>query len=432
MSVRIAVIGATGAVGRVFLRLVEERRFPASSIRLCGSERSWGRKMPVNGHELTVEEATPQLVGEVDIAFIAASGDVSRCLAPPAAEQGCLVIDKSAAFRMDPDVPLVVPEVNASDIDGHGGIIASPNCSTTPLVMVLKRLNDVNPVQRVIVDTYQSVSGTGAAAMDELRTQSGQVLASEAPEPSAYPHRIAFNVLPHIEGFLDNGYTNEEMKMVHETRKILHLPDLPVSATCVRVPVMVSHSEAVHLEFAHPMGPSEVREILTDAPGLRVVDDPASNAYPMPIDAEGRDEVFVGRIRQDESHPRGVALWLSSDNLRKGAALNAIQIAEEVLSRDLLGASDKRITKHTAADSSHGQGDFDRGREYFRKNLDSLLVEYRGDFIAIVDGDVVDSDADFSNLAARVYGRYGYKEIFMPRVLKEPEGRAGRISQSYV
>ena len=247
-----------------------------------------------------------------------------------------MVIDDSSVFRMDPDVALVVPEVNASDLERHKGIVSIPNCSTTPLVMVLKPLMDVSPVVRVIVDTYQSVSGTGTAAVEELRTQSAQVLAGRTTEPNTYPHQIAFNALPHIEPFLDNGYTNEEMKMLYETRKILHDDNLAVSATCVRVPVLVSHSEALHIEFASPMSPAKVREILSSFPGIKVLDDPGTNVYPMPIDAAGKDEVFVGRIRQDVSHPNGIAMWVVSDNLRKGAATNAIQIAEEVLSRDLL------------------------------------------------------------------------------------------------
>ena len=333
---RVAVIGATGAVGSVFLRILEERNFPASSIRLCASRRSIGKKLRVDGQELTVEEATPQLLSEVDIAFISASGDVSRELAPIAVQQGALVIDDSSVFRMDADVPLVVPEVNADDLRDHNGIVAIPNCSTTPLVMVLKPLNDVNPVRRVIADTYQSVSGTGAAAVEELRVQSGQVLEGRATEPTEYPHQIAFNTLPHIEPFQENGYTREEMKMLNETRKILHTPDLAVSATCIRVPVMVSHSEALHIEFTDPISPAEVRKILSGFPGVSVLDDPQSNVYPMPIKAEGKDEVLVGRIRQDISHPNGIAMWIVSDNLRKGAALNALQIAEEVLSRKLL------------------------------------------------------------------------------------------------
>ena len=339
----IAVVGATGAVGRVCLQILEERNFPASDIRLCASERSWGKKLTVNGRELTVEEPTPRLLGEVDIAFIAASSDASRELGPIAVEQGALVIDDSSVFRMDPDVPLVVPEVNGDDLAGHRGIVAIPNCSTTPLVMILKPLNDAVPVRRVIADTYQSVSGTSAAAMRELRNQSGQVLEGQAVEPEAYPHQIAFNVLPHIDEFQPDGYTKEETKMVQETRKILHMPELAVSATCVRVPVMVGHSEAVHIEFEDTISPSRVQQILSRAPGVKVVDGPESNEYPMPIDAEGRDEVVVGRIRQDASHPRGIAMWLSCDNLRKGAALNAIQIAEEIVSRGLLLAPKGRV-----------------------------------------------------------------------------------------
>ena len=333
---RVAVIGATGAVGRVFLKLVEERGFPASSIRLCASERSWGKRLPVNGTELPVEEATPGLLSEVDLAFISASGEVSRQLAPIAVERGVLVVDDSSAFRMDPLVPLVVPEVNPRDLEHHHGIISIPNCSTTPLVMVLKPLNDFVPVKRVIVDTYQSVSGAGAGAMTELRDQTARVLDGKPTRPQVHPHQTAFNVLPHIEPFLDNGYTNEEMKMVNETRKILHLPQLALSATCVRVPVMVGHSEAVHIEFTRSISADDVRETLSGAPGVRVLDDPASGVYPMPIDAEGTDDVLVGRIRRDESHPQGIALWVVGDNLRKGAALNAIQIAEAVLSRELL------------------------------------------------------------------------------------------------
>ena len=337
----IAVVGATGAVGRVFLDVLEQRDFPISKMRLCASERSVGKRLKFRGDEIAVELATPEMFGEVDFAFISASGDVSRALAPVAAAQGALVIDDSSAFRMDDDVPLVVPEVNGADVERHKGIISIPNCSTTPLVMVLKPLMEVNPVVRVIADTYQSVSGTGAAAVEELRAQSKRLTADDALThgdlaPEAYPHPIAFNALPHIEPFLDNGYTNEEMKMVNETRKILHAPNIAVSATCVRVPVMVSHSEAVHIEFAEPMSAGDVREILAGFPGVEVVDDPRANVYPMPIDAAGRDEVFVGRIRQDASHPNGVAMWVVTDNLRKGAATNALQIAEEVVKRNAL------------------------------------------------------------------------------------------------
>ena len=335
---RIALVGATGAVGKVFLGILEEGRFPVGEIRLCASERSVGKEIALNGHRLTVEEPTPELFSEVDIVFIAAGSGVSREFAPIAAEVGALVVDKSSAFRMDPDVPLVVPEVNGDDLDDHSGIVSVPNCSTTQLVMVLNPLNDASPISRVVVDTYQSVSGTGAAAVHELTEQSGDVLSGDDTSPSVYPHRIAFNVLPQVESFLPNGYTQEEMKMTNETRKIMHLPDLPISATCVRVPVMVAHAEAAHIEFEQSMSPGEAREVLDAAPGVTVVDDPASSLYPMPVDAEGKDDVFVGRIRQDVSKTNSIALWLVSDNLRKGAATNAIQIAEEALRRDLLPA----------------------------------------------------------------------------------------------
>ena len=332
----IAVIGATGAVGQVFLRILEERNFPATSIRLCASERSFGKKLRVRGEMLTVEEATPQLLSEVDFVFISASGTISRQMAPLAVQQGATVIDKSSAFRMDPNVPLVVPEINPEDLDDHHGIVASPNCTTTPLVMALKPLHKSNPAVRIVAASYQSVTGTGAAAGDELLSQSREVLDGLKASHEVYPHQIAFNVLPHVEEFLENGYTTEEMKMQNETRKILHAPDLKVSTTCVRVPVMISHSEAVNIEFTDPISPGEVREILSDAPGVRVVDDPQSNVYPMPVQAEGEDDVFVGRIRKDIALDNGIAMWLSCDNLRKGAALNAIQIAEEMLTRNLL------------------------------------------------------------------------------------------------
>ena len=340
---RIAVIGATGAVGRVFLRILEEREFLASSLRLCASERSIGKRLTVNGREHVVEQATPELLADVDIAFISVSGDVSRELAPMAVQQGALVIDDSSAFRMDPDVPLVVPEINADDLRDHRGIVSIPNCTTTPLVMALKPLHDVNPVKRVVVDTFQSVSGTGAAAVDELLTQSRQVLDGRPARPEQYPHQIAFNALPQVDSFTDNGYTTEEMKVRNETRKILHAPEIEVSATCVRVPVTVGHSEAVHVELTHPMDPAEVREVLSTFPGITVVDDPQSHVYPMAVDAEGHDDVYIGRIRRDISHPNGIAMWIVSDNLRKGAGLNAIQIAEEVLSRELLLAPGRRV-----------------------------------------------------------------------------------------
>lgn len=416
---RIAVIGATGAVGRVLLRLLEERSFPASAVRLCASRRSWGKKVRLFAQDLTVEEPTERLLGEVDIVFIAAGSDRSLELAPVAARQGALVIDKSSAFRMDPEVPLVVTEVNPGDLEWHAGIVSVPNCTTTPLVMALKPLNDVVPVRRVVVDSYQAVSGAGAAAVEELRRQSGEILDDRPAEARVFPHQIAFNVLPQVESFMDNGYTTEEMKLVHETRKIMHLPGLPVSATCVRVPVMVGHSEAVHVEFNEPFDAADVREVLSRAPGVRVVHDPSSGVYPTPIDAEGGDDVLVGRIRQDASHPRGVAMWLSCDNLRKGAALNAIQIAELAMNRDLLKG--RRESSRAVGTEAADAQPFDSAREYYEANLDEFVAHYEGLFVAIIDGRVVDSDTEFAALAGRVYRTYGYRDIFMPRVQREPE-----------
>ncbi len=328
---RVAVVGATGAVGRVFLRVLEERRFPVQSLRLCASPRSVGKRLPFAGQELVVEEATPSLFAQCDLVFISASTAVSRQLAPVAVDAGCVVIDDSSAFRMEPHVPLVVPEVNGGDVAWHQGILAIPNCSTTPMVMALYPLHRVDPIRRIVVDTYQSVSGTGAAAVEELREQARQVLEGLPTRPEQYPHQIAFNVLPQVDSFQENGYTVEEWKMVQETRKIMHAPEIAVSATCVRVPVPISHSEAVHVEFERPMDPEEARALLNAFPGITVVDDPSHSGYPMPIHATDKDDVFVGRIRQDASHPNGLALWIVSDNLRKGAATNAIQIAEEVV-----------------------------------------------------------------------------------------------------
>ncbi|MBI2873090.1 MAG: aspartate-semialdehyde dehydrogenase [Chloroflexi bacterium] len=332
----VVVVGVTGAVGRVFLQVLAERRFPVGELRLCASSRSAGKELSVNGERLRVQETTPDSFRGADLVFISVSSGISRKLAPIAVEAGAVVIDDSSAFRMEPTVPLVVPEINADDVEWHQGILSIPNCSTTQMVMALYPLHRANPIKRVIVDSYQSVSGTGAAAMEELRVQSRQVLEGEPTKAEKYPHQIAFSVLPHIEPFLENGYTREEWKMLEETRKIMHAPEIAVSATCVRVPVLVGHSEAVHVEFTHPMTPAEARELLAAFPGVRVVDDPANNTYPMPIDCVGSDDVLVGRIRQDASHPNGLAMWVVSDNLRKGAATNALQIAEEVVKRGLL------------------------------------------------------------------------------------------------
>ena len=332
----IAVVGATGAVGRVFLNLLDGRPELARSVRLFASSRSAGTRLQVCGQELVVEETAPGCFDGVDIAFISVSTELSQALAPQAVASGALVIDDSSAFRMQPEVPLVVPEINGADVEDHRGIISIPNCSTTQMVMAVAPLHRVNPVRRILVDTYQSVSGAGGASMMELTDATRVSLSGQQTSTETMPRTIAFNLLPHIGDFLPNGYTQEEEKMAQETRKILHDPEIAISATCVRVPVYVSHSEAVHLEFERPMDPQEARKILSNTPGVQVVDDPSANSYPVPLDAAGEDDVLVGRIRKDWSHPNGLALWVVADNLRKGAALNAIQIAEEVLRRDCL------------------------------------------------------------------------------------------------
>ena len=332
----VAIVGATGLVGHELLSILVQRRFPLRNLRLLATKRSAGRRIMFGEREITVEETNAKAFSGADFVFISATDDASRQFAPIAAKAGAVVIDDSGVWRMEPEVPLVVPEVNADDLAHHNGILAIPNCSTTPLVMALWPLHRVNPVRRVIVATYQSVSGAGRAAMEELATQTRQVLENESTAPHAFPHQIAHNLLPHIGSFKDDGYTSEEWKMTAETRKILHEPELPLSATCVRVPVYVGHSEAVHVELSQAMEPEEARDILHSAPGLVVQDNSAISLYPQPWAAAGRDEVFVGRIRHDSSHPKGLAFWLVSDNLRKGAALNALQIAEELIARSLV------------------------------------------------------------------------------------------------
>ncbi len=333
----IAVVGATGVVGLEFLKILAERRFPVGNLKLLATQRSAGKKIRFGESELTVEETHPlESFKGSHFVFISASGAASREYAPIARDQGCAVIDDSSAWRMDPSVPLVVPEVNPADVEWHKGILAIPNCSTTPLVMCLWPIHQANPIKRVVVDTYQSVSGTGTAAMLELEAQTKSLVSGGGAEHSVYPHQIAFNLLPEIDSFADNGYTKEELKMTNETRKIMHEPDLQVSATCVRVPVYLSHSEAVHVELSRPMAAKEVRDLLAKMPGVIVQDDPTAHEYPRPVDAAGKDPVYVGRIRQDISHPNGIAFWVSSDNIRKGAALNAIQIAEEMVARKVV------------------------------------------------------------------------------------------------
>jgi len=331
---RVAIVGATGLVGQEFIKTLEQREFPVSSLTLLASERSVGKKMMAMGHELEVKETTTDSFHGIDIALFSAGAEHSRHFSPVAAKSGAAVIDNSAAFRMMPEVPLVVPEVNPDDIAAHKGIIANPNCSTIQMVVALNPLHKANPIKRIIVDTYQSVSGTGSAALDELSVQAKQVLNGQNTIPHVYPHQIAFNVLPEIDVFWDNGYTREEWKMVEETRKIMHADDIAISATCVRVPVFNSHSEAIHVEFTRPMSPDDAERILAESPGIKIIDDPAISLYPQPWAAAGSDDVFIGRLRRDASHPNGLVMWVVADNLRKGAALNAVQIAEEMIKRD--------------------------------------------------------------------------------------------------
>jgi aspartate-semialdehyde dehydrogenase len=332
----VAVVGATGAVGGTMLRVLEERGFPVTELRPLASARSAGRELDYLGQPRTVRELTADAFEGIQIALFSAGGARSLEFAPHAVEAGAVVIDNSSAYRMRDDVPLVVPEVNEAALEGHNGIIANPNCVAAPLVVALKPLADAVGLERLVVSSYQSVSGTGAAAVTELREQSAGFLAGDEPEPSVYPHPIAFNVLPHIDTFDESGYTGEERKVAAETRKMLGLPDLAVSATCVRVPVLYAHSQAVHIETSEKLTADQARNLLMAAPGVILVDEPHLGRYPLPREAAGRDEVLVGRIREDSSHPRGLALWISSDNLRKGAATNAVQIAESLVTKGWL------------------------------------------------------------------------------------------------
>ncbi len=351
---RVAVVGATGLVGQEFLKVLEQRNFPVESISLLASDRSAGKKLFFAHQEIEVEETVPESFQEIDIALFSAGTETSHHFSPIAAQSGAVVIDNSSAFRMTPGVPLVVPEVNPEDIKKHQGIIANPNCSTIQMVVALYPLHKVNPIKRIIVDTYQAVSGTGSAAIEELTTQAKQVLNGQGTIPHVFSHQIAFNILPEIDVFLDNKYTKEEWKMVEETRKIMHADDIAISATCVRVPVFTGHSEAVHVEFSQSMSPDEARQILTQAPGVKLLDDPVISLYPQAWSAVGTDEVFVGRIRQDASHSQGLVMWIVADNLRKGAALNTIQIAEEMIKREWVLPGGKENEKIRALADSDG------------------------------------------------------------------------------
>lgn len=333
MAKNIAIVGVTGAVGQEFLRIIEERNLPFNHCRMLASSRSAGKKVTLKGKEYTVEELTHDSFKGVDIALFSAGGARSREFAPSAVKAGAVVVDNSSAFRMDPDVPLVVPEINPQDIYRHKGIIANPNCTTIIAIVAVWPLHKANPVRRMVVSTYQAASGAGQSAMLELLQQAREVLEGKPVTVKALKYQLAFNVYCHDSKIGPNGYNEEEMKLVHETRKIFHCPDIAITGTCVRVPVLRAHSESINLEFSSPITPDEVRELLSTAPGVKIIDDRLNNRFPMPLDATGRDEVLVGRIRQDESLPdnRGINLWVSGDQIRKGAALNAVQIAEKLL-----------------------------------------------------------------------------------------------------
>lgn len=327
----VAVVGATGAVGNEMVKTLEEREFPVGKIRLFASERSEGKIMQFRDAEIPVETMKEDSFNRIDIALFSAGAERSKTWAPVAAASGCVVIDNSSQWRMDPEVPLIVPEVNPHDLKWHKGIIANPNCSTIQMVVVLKPIHDISRIKRVVVTTFQAVSGTGQKAIDELLRQTTDLLNFKDVTCNVYPYQIAFNVLPHIDKFLENGYTKEEMKMVNETRKILGDNSIRVTATTVRVPVFRGHSECVNIETESKLSANEVRAILSKAPGVIVYDSPDRNIYPIPLDVAGKDETYVGRIREDESIENGINMWIVADNLRKGAALNAVQIAEKLL-----------------------------------------------------------------------------------------------------
>lgn len=333
----VAVAGATGAVGNEMVKVLEERNFPVENLTLLASSRSVGKTMSFHGKNVTVQELKEDSFKGIDIGLFSPGGSVSLKFAPIAAASGCVVIDNTSAFRMDPDVPLVVPEVNEHAIAGYKkkGIISNPNCSTIQMVVALKPLHDVAKIKRVVVSTYQAVSGTGQKAIKELEAQVLAIYNQKTIEKKVYPHQIAFNVLPHIDSFLDTGYTKEEMKMVNETKKIMEDDSIAVTATTVRVPVFYGHSESVNIEFEREMTPDMARKLLRKAPGVKLVDDPSKNKYPLALDAAGKDDTFVGRIRVDDTVKYGLNMWVVSDNIRKGAALNAVQIAESLIAKFL-------------------------------------------------------------------------------------------------
>jgi aspartate-semialdehyde dehydrogenase len=333
---RVAILGATGAVGRELLELLETRNFALADLKLLASARSAGVRLPFKGENLPVEEVSSSSFDNVDLVLASAGGSISKAWAPKAVEAGAVVIDNSSAFRMNPEVPLIVPEVNPDAAVNHRGIIANPNCTTILMAVAIYPLHQVKKIKRIIAATYQSASGAGAKAMAEVQAQAKAILEGNLPVTEVFPYPLAFNLFPHNTPMNDMGYCEEEMKMVNETRKIFGTQDIRISATCVRVPVLRAHSEAINLEFETPFDPDVARKILGKAKGVKLVEDWQANYFPMPSDAQGQDEVLVGRIRQDISHPCGLELWLCGDQIRKGAALNAVQIAELLVEKNIL------------------------------------------------------------------------------------------------
>ncbi|MBW4511362.1 MAG: aspartate-semialdehyde dehydrogenase [Scytonematopsis contorta HA4267-MV1] len=335
-SYRVAILGATGAVGTELLELLSERNFPLADLKLLASPRSAGKKLLFKGENIPIEPVSEDAFDNVDLVLASAGGSTSKAWAQKIVEKGAVVIDNSSAFRMNPEVPLVVPEVNPEAAAKHQGIIANPNCTTILMALAVYPLHKVKRVLRIVASTYQSASGAGAKAMEEVKIQSQAILNGQEPKSEVFPYPLAFNLFPHNSPLNDYGYCEEEMKMVNETRKIFGSQDIRITATCVRVPVLRAHSEAINLEFESPFSPEEARVILNTSPGVKLVEDWQKNYFPMPYEASGRDEVLVGRIRQDISHPCGLDLWLCGDQIRKGAALNAVQIAELLVEKSIL------------------------------------------------------------------------------------------------
>ena len=335
-EVKVAVLGATGAVGTELIELLIERNFPVKELKLLSSPRSAGKKISFKDQEIEVEAVTEESFDGIDIVLASAGGSTSKKWADAIVKAGAVMIDNSSAFRMDDNVPLIVPEINPEEASNHKGIIANPNCTTILMGVAIYPLHQIQPVERIIVSTYQSASGAGARAMEEVKVHTQQILNGETPTPEILPYTLAFNLFPHNSPLVGNGYCEEEMKMVNETRKIFGAPDLKVSATCVRVPVLRAHSESINIEFANPFELDKARTLIAEADGVTLSEDWDNNYFPMPIDATGKDDVLVGRIRQDLSSPNSIELWLCGDQIRKGAALNAVQIAELLIEKELV------------------------------------------------------------------------------------------------